>query len=169
MGVIASKYLGLFNASSNKKSYNHLFAVEFDTNYNVDFEENNSNHVGVDHNSLEFVESHPVGYWIGKSFKELNLKSGDNIQAWIDYYHTLNQLNVANTLDGLDRPINPLISIRKYLFSILKENMYVGFCASTTFDTIEYHYILAWSFSTNSMAPPLDLSHLPSLKTQVQI
>eukprot|EP01018_Ginkgo_biloba_P003225 Gb_06860 [translate_table: standard] len=80
MGAIASEYLGLFNASTNRKSYNHLFVVEFDTNYNVSFKENNNNHVGVDLNSLKSVDSQP---------------------------------------------------------------------AATTFDTVEDHYILSWSFSTN--------------------
>ncbi|GLJ28407.1 hypothetical protein SUGI_0559090 [Cryptomeria japonica] len=46
--------------------------------------------------------------------------------------------------------------------SILKEEVYVGFTASTGTYAIEGHYILGWSFSTEGKAPPLDLSDLPS-------
>eukprot|EP01018_Ginkgo_biloba_P024362 Gb_40894 [translate_table: standard] len=144
MGAIASEYLGLLNYSNNGKSYNHIFIIEFDTNDNVDFVENNNNHVSVDLKSLESVESKHVGYFIRKSFKELNIKSGDNIQSWINCNHTLDQLNINITLVGLDRLVNLLISVRNIgLFSVLKENMYVGFSVAIGFDTIEDHYILS--------------------------
>ncbi|WP_406812967.1 hypothetical protein, partial [Lactiplantibacillus plantarum] len=50
-----------------------MFAVEFDTGRNIEFDDINGNHVGVDLNSLKSVDSQPAKYWIGKQFRELNL------------------------------------------------------------------------------------------------
>eukprot|EP01018_Ginkgo_biloba_P000223 Gb_22004 [translate_table: standard] len=163
MGALPSDYLGLLNSSSRDgQGSNHLFAVEFDTNTASEFSDINDNHVGVDINSLNSTNSTTAGYWTGKQFQELSLKSGKNIQAWIEYDHLLKQLNVTITLAGSPRPVRPLISLPNLdLSTVLQEKMYVGFCAATG-TVVEDHYILAWSFSTNGMAPPLDLSHLPS-------
>eukprot|EP01018_Ginkgo_biloba_P000262 Gb_15982 [translate_table: standard] len=132
-GAVGTVYLGLLNPSSNGKSYNHLFAVEFDTIKNVEFEDIDDNHVGVDLNNLKSEEAQSAGYWDnGNEFRKLSLKSGQNIQAWIDYDHLQNQLNVSIT-----------------------------FVATGNF--VQDHYILAWSFTTSGTTPPpLDLSHLPS-------
>eukprot|EP01018_Ginkgo_biloba_P000250 Gb_26121 [translate_table: standard] len=166
MGALEGQYLGLLNASSNGHSYNHLFAVEFDTNQRAEFGDFNDNHVGVDINSLQSLEPKTAGYWVnaGKKFQELSLKSGQNIQAWIQYDHLQKELNVTITLAGLLKPSKPLLSVKEIdLSAILQEQMYVGFSAATGFDSVEDHYILAWSFNSNGTVPPaLDLSHLPS-------
>ncbi|GLJ38383.1 hypothetical protein SUGI_0781610, partial [Cryptomeria japonica] len=47
-------------------------------------------------------------------------------------------------------------------FSVLKEEVYVGFSAATGSYGVENHYILGWSFSSEGKAPALDLSGLPS-------
>eukprot|EP01018_Ginkgo_biloba_P000215 Gb_04649 [translate_table: standard] len=163
MGALPSDYLGLLNSSSRDgQGSNHLFAVEFDTNTASEFSDINDNHVGVDINSLNSTNSTTAGYWTGKQFQELSLKSGKNIQAWIEYDHLLKQLNVTITLAGSPRPVRPLISLPNLdLSTVLQEKMYVGFCAATG-TLVEHHYILAWSFTTNGMALPLDLSLLPS-------
>eukprot|EP01018_Ginkgo_biloba_P000178 Gb_07711 [translate_table: standard] len=163
MGASPVEYLGLLNYStSDGRDSNHLFAVEFDTSIAVEFSDINDNHVGVDINSLKSREPTTAGYWDGKHFQELRLKSGKNIQAWIDYDHLLKQRNVTITLAGSPRPVRPLISLPNLdLSTVLQEQMYVGFCASTG-TLVEDHYILAWSFTTNGRATPLDLSHLPS-------
>eukprot|EP01018_Ginkgo_biloba_P000256 Gb_41157 [translate_table: standard] len=156
MGALAAEYLGLLNISSNGQPYNHL--------KNVEFEDIDDNHVGVDLNNLQSVEPHSAGYWVnGNEFRRLSLKSGQNIQAWIDYDHLQNQLNVSITFVGLPRPRKPLISLKNIdLSSVLQDQMYVGFSAATG-NFIEDHYILAWSFTTSGTTPPpLDLSHLPS-------
>ncbi|XP_059077739.1 L-type lectin-domain containing receptor kinase S.4-like [Cryptomeria japonica] len=61
-------------------------------------------------------------------------------------------------------PMRPLISVTKFnLSAVLKENVYVGFSASTGSQAIEDHHILGWSFSTEGKAPTVNLSYLPSL------
>eukprot|EP01018_Ginkgo_biloba_P000283 Gb_37815 [translate_table: standard] len=159
----ASQFLGLFNTSSNGQLYNHLFAVEFDTGQNIEFNETNGNSVGVDLNSLTSVESQPTGYWIGNQFHELDLRSRQNFQAWIDYNHLQNQLNVTIAVAGSPRTQKPLIStkLNTSMLGGVDEEMYVGFSSSTG-SFLEYHYILAWSFTTNGMAPPLSVSNLPT-------
>eukprot|EP01018_Ginkgo_biloba_P000278 Gb_37811 [translate_table: standard] len=159
----ASQFLGLFNSSSNGQLYNHLFAVEFDTGQNIEFNEINGNSVGVDLNSLTSVESQPTGYWMGNQFIELDLRSRQNFQVWIDYNHLQNQLNVTIAVAGSPRPQKPLIStkLNMSLLGGVEEEMYVGFSSSTG-SFLEYHYILAWSFTTNGTAPPLSVSNLPT-------
>jgi len=162
MGALSAEYMGLLNLSSNGQGYNHLFAVEFDTSKNVEFEDPNGNHVGVDINNLVSVQTETAGYWNGEdSFHELSLKSGRNIQAWIDYDHLQSSVNITITLAGLPKPQKPLISRKIDLYSVLQEKMLVGFSAATG-NFAEDHYILAWSFTTEGMAPPLDVSRLPS-------
>ncbi|XP_057829161.2 L-type lectin-domain containing receptor kinase SIT2 [Cryptomeria japonica] len=159
----STQYLGLFNASNIGKAENHLFAIEFDTILNVDVQDKNDNHVGVDLNDLKSEEPETAGYWIGNRFHELDLKGGQNIQAWIDYDHTQQQLNVTIVEAGSLRPQKPLISLKNMTLSnIFEEEMYVGFSASTG-TVVADHCVLAWSFSTDGSAPELDVSHLPSL------
>ncbi|XP_057829157.2 L-type lectin-domain containing receptor kinase SIT2 [Cryptomeria japonica] len=159
----SSHFLGLLNSSSTGKPYNHLFAVEFDTILNKDCQDINDNHVGVDLNDLHSVKAETAGYKIGNQFHELDLNSGHNIQAWIDYDHTQHQLNVTIVQAGSLRPKEPLISLKiTTLSNIFEEEMYVGFSASTG-TVVEDHCVLAWSFSTNGSAPALDISNLPSL------
>ncbi|XP_057821358.2 L-type lectin-domain containing receptor kinase SIT2 [Cryptomeria japonica] len=157
-------YLGLFdNFTSMGHSYNHLFAVEFDIVQNDEFNDINSNHVGVDLNSLISQKSQSAGYWIGNQSLGLDLKSGHNIQAWIEYDHVSKELNVTVAPAGSLRPEIPLISMKNLTLSdILEEEMYVGFSAATGL-TIEGNYILTWSFSTNGTAPALNTSMLPCL------
>ncbi|XP_057829112.2 L-type lectin-domain containing receptor kinase V.9-like [Cryptomeria japonica] len=159
----SNQYLGLLNNSNIGKPDNHLFPIEFDTVQSGGVEDIKANHVGVDLNDLKSEKCEGAGYWIGNQFHELYLNSGQNIQAWIDYDHTQQQLNVTIVEAGSPRPQKPLISLKNMTLSnIFEEQMYVGFSASTG-AVVEDHCLLAWSFSTNGSAPELDVSHLPSL------
>ncbi|XP_057826775.2 L-type lectin-domain containing receptor kinase SIT2 [Cryptomeria japonica] len=159
----AGAYLGLFNSTSIGQPYNHIFAVEFDTFQNPEFDDIDDNHVGVDLNSLHSVESKSAGYWAGNQSFQLDLNGRKNIQAWIDYDHLQEQLNVTIALAGSLRPETPLISEKNLsLPSILEEEMYVGFAAATG-KLVQEHYILAWSFTTNGNAPALNATILPFL------
>uniref|UniRef100_A0A0C9S6L6 non-specific serine/threonine protein kinase n=1 Tax=Wollemia nobilis TaxID=56998 RepID=A0A0C9S6L6_9CONI len=162
-GVLWGKYLGLLNKSSLGNPSNHLFAVEFDTGMNDDFDDIDNNHVGVDLNDLYSIKSEPAGYRIDHRSERLLLNDGHNIQAWIDYDHIQHQLDVTIVRAGLPRPKKPLISLKnKTLSSVFEEEMYVGFSAATAV-WYEEHYVLAWSFSTGGVSPALNVSHLPSL------
>eukprot|EP01018_Ginkgo_biloba_P000180 Gb_35142 [translate_table: standard] len=158
LSFIMTPYKSLKDCQSN-----HPFAVNFDTSITPEFQNINDNHVGVDfYMNLKSREPTAARYWDGKRFQELHLESSRKIQAWIEYDHFQKQLQVTVALAGSPRPVRPLISIRNLdLSTVLQEQMYVGFCASTG-PLVEDHYILAWSFTTNGMAPPLDLSLLPS-------
>ncbi|XP_057836128.1 L-type lectin-domain containing receptor kinase IV.1-like [Cryptomeria japonica] len=163
-GLLPTQYLGLFSNLSNMgNASNHLFAVEFDTLKNVQFDDINDNHVGVDLNDLRSANSTPAGFWIDNNqFRDLDLKSGQNIQAWIDYDHLQNELKVTIAEAGSNRPEKPLLHMKNIsLSNILEEDMYVGFSAATEL-VYEENYILAWSFNTNGTASPLDTSNLPS-------
>ncbi|XP_057847459.2 L-type lectin-domain containing receptor kinase SIT2 [Cryptomeria japonica] len=163
-GFSTTQYLGLIsNISSMGKASNHLFAIEFDTVRNFEFQDINDNHVGVDLNDLRSVNSTPAGFWTANNqFRDLDLKSGQNIQAWIDYDHLKNELRVTIAEAGSPRPETPLVYMKNFsLSNILEEEIYVGFSAATAV-VFEENYILAWSFNTNGTAGFLKTSTLPS-------
>ncbi|XP_059071877.1 L-type lectin-domain containing receptor kinase SIT2 [Cryptomeria japonica] len=164
LGGLPGSYLGLFNLTSMGQPFNHLFAVEFDTFMNPEFNDIDDNHVGVDLNSLISVESKSSSFWDGNRSVQLDLNGRKNIQVWIDYDHLKEQLNVTVALAGSLRPETPLISQTNLsLPNIFDEEMYVGFVAGTG-RFVQEHYILAWSFSTNGTAPAFNASILPFLK-----
>ncbi|GER38057.1 kinase [Striga asiatica] len=156
-----SQYLGLFNSTTVGNASNHLFAVEFDTVQDFEFNDVNDNHVGIDSNALRSNASAPAAYFAGGSKIDLNLKSGKPIVAWIDYDSSTNLVNVTISPSSI-KPLTPLLSYRIDLSPILHETMFVGFSASTGL-LASSHYLLGWSFTTIGEAPPLDLHSLPSI------
>ncbi|KAJ0979541.1 hypothetical protein J5N97_015015 [Dioscorea zingiberensis] len=161
-GALPSQYLGLLNATDNGNATNHVFAVEFDTVQDFEFGDINDNHVGIDIDSLTSNRSQPAAYFSDDSTKhDLNLKSGDTIQAWVDYDGVSKVLNV--TLSPFStKPRFPIISFPVDLSPILHDDMFVGFSASTGL-LASSHYLFGWSFKMNGVARSLDLSSLPSL------
>ncbi|KAK7350045.1 hypothetical protein VNO77_08096 [Canavalia gladiata] len=162
--ALPSQYLGLLNSSDIGNFSNHLFAVEFDTVQDFEFGDINDNHVGIDINNLDSNASTTAGYYTeddGSSKKDLNLKSGKPILAWVDYDSAQNVVNVTLSASST-KPKRPILSYPVDLSTILKDSMYVGFSASTGL-LASSHYILGWSFKINGPAPPLDLSSLPML------
>lgn len=161
-GALPSQYLGLLNTSDNGNFSNHVFAVEFDTVQDFEFSDINDNHVGIDINSLVSNKSAPAAYYAQYSTKlDLNLKSGEVIQAWIDYDSLNNRLDVKISPSSV-KPNSSFLSLDVDLSSIFEDSMYVGFSASTGL-LASYHYILGWSFTMNGDARSLSLSSLPSL------
>ncbi|GMI90296.1 L-type lectin receptor kinase S.4 [Hibiscus trionum] len=157
-----SQYLGLLNANEDGNSSNHIFAVEFDTVKDLDFDDINDNHVGVNLNSMKSIASAPAEYFLENSTKqELSLKSGSKIQAWIDYDSAENRLDVKLSPFS-DKPRSSILSIDVNLSSILQDSMFVGFSASTGL-LASSHYVLGWSFNMSGEAQSLSLSSLPSL------
>ncbi|KAL6623544.1 hypothetical protein ACP70R_033423 [Stipagrostis hirtigluma subsp. patula] len=153
-GALPSQYLGLLSAADVGNATNHVFAVEFDTVQDFEFGDINDNHVGVDLNSLVSNAS--------ASAAPVNLKSGDTVVAWVDYDGAARLLNVSIST-GSDKPAAPLISFRVDLSAVFREQMYVGFSASTGL-LASSHYLMGWSFRLGGgAAPRLDLSSLPSL------
>ncbi|CAN6447899.1 unnamed protein product [Victoria cruziana] len=157
------QYLGLFNASSDGNSSNHIFAVEFDTVQSRSFRDIDNNHVGVNINSMISSASATAAYYNDKNEKVgIDLRNGRQVQTWIDYDGRHMQLNVTVAPSTLSyRPKRPLISYAIELSSVLREVMYVGFSAGTEARASE-HYISAWSFKADGEATTLNESRVPS-------
>ncbi|XP_062155762.1 L-type lectin-domain containing receptor kinase S.4-like [Alnus glutinosa] len=161
-GALPNQYLGLLNASDVGNSSNHMFAVEFDTVLDLELGDINGNHVGIDINSLVSKKSVPAAYFDDNNSKhDLDLKSGQVIQAWIEYDSPSNRLDVKLSPSSV-KPISTLLSFEVDLSPILQESMYVGFSASTGL-LASSHYIMGWSFKMNGEAKSLHLDELPSL------
>ncbi|KAG6530481.1 L-type lectin-domain containing receptor kinase S.4-like [Zingiber officinale] len=160
-GALPSQYLGLMNASEVGNATNHVFAVEFDTVQDFEFGDINDNHVGIDINSLVSNASAATGYFDGAVKRDLNLKGGHTIQAWVDYDGARKVINVTVSPFS-KKPNTPLLTFPVDLSAILEDHMFVGFSASTGL-LASSHYLFGWSFKMNGAARSLDLSSLPSL------
>lgn len=161
-GVLPSQYLGLLNASDMGNFSNHIFAVEFDTVQDFEFADINDNHVGIDIDSLVSNISVAAAYFDGNNSKqELNLKSSQLIQAWIEYDSQSSRLDVKLSPSSV-KPKSTLLSFEVDLSLFLEESMYVGFSSSTGL-LASSHYIMGWSFKMNGEAKSLYLDKLPSL------
>ncbi|CAN6284058.1 unnamed protein product [Urochloa humidicola] len=163
-GATDGVYLGLLGENTTGNSSNHVFAVEFDTTQVRRRNETNSNHVGVDLNSVVSSVSEPAGYFTddGKNVS-VTLESARPIQAWLDYDCRAKVLNVTIAPVASRRPHRPLISRAIDLLPVFKRDMYVGFSSSTGEKLASSHYVLAWSFSTEGAAKAIDLSRLPKV------
>ncbi|THF98511.1 L-type lectin-domain containing receptor kinase V.9-like [Camellia sinensis] len=170
-GTLNAQYLGIFNANNVGNSSNHIVAVELDTVQDFEFKDIDDNHVGIDINGLKSIKSASAGYFPTRendTFKDLNLKSGDPMQVWVEYNGVDKQLNVTLAPISVPKPDLPLLSLTRDLSPALREYMYVGFSTSTGFLTSS-HYILGWSFKMNGQAEPIDLSRLPKIPGTPQV
>lgn len=170
IGASPSQYLGLFNLTSNGSPSNHIVAVELDTVQNLDYNDINDNHVGVDVNSLESNVSAPASYATDSNggFQNLSLISGKPMKLWIEYDGEAMRLSVTLSPINIAKPKLPLISSAVDLSSVLLNKMYVGFSSSTGAATGS-HYVLGWSFSLSGKAQELHVSELPSLPTSDEV
>ncbi|GJN20689.1 hypothetical protein PR202_gb08093 [Eleusine coracana subsp. coracana] len=152
--ALAAQYMGLANIDNNGNASNHLFAAELDTMQNVEFQDINNNHVGV---NIDGLHSDRNG-----SFVDMNLISGKVMQAWVDYDQEAPRINVTIAPIGMPKPVRPLVSVTYNLSDVLLEPSYVGF-SSATGPIHSRHYILGWSFAMNGPAPAIDIAKLPKL------
>ncbi|XP_050386443.1 L-type lectin-domain containing receptor kinase S.4 [Argentina anserina] len=160
-GSLPSQYLGILNSTVVGNFSNHIFAVEFDTVRDFEFGDINDNHVGIDINSLASNASTAAAYYGGRNStkKDLNLKSGDVIQAWVSYDADKNQVTVKLSPTSV-QPSTSILTLDVDLSPIFQDYMYVGFSASTGL-LASSHYILGWSFKMNGDAQSLYLETLP--------
>ncbi|MCL7036693.1 hypothetical protein MKW94_001385 [Papaver nudicaule] len=161
-GSLANQFLGLFNATNNGKSTNHVFAVELDCAGNVEFDTVLGPHVGININSLNSVNSTAPAYFTDGEYKHLNLSSWEPMQVWVDYDGIDKQISVTLAPIHVSKPNVPLLLWSQDLSAIFLDSMYVGFAASTQ-ATRSYHYILGWSFQMDGTARVLNPSSLPKL------
>ncbi|KAJ8532983.1 hypothetical protein K7X08_015872 [Anisodus acutangulus] len=163
--ALPSPFLGLFNDNTTGKDTNHVFAVEFDTLQNREFNDIDGNHVGIDINGLKSVASKPAGYYSSINsvkFNNMTLATGQPIQAWVDYNGVAKQINVTLAPMNVAKPNAPLLSSFYDLSPILNKTMYIGFSGSTG-SVVSTQYVLGWSFKMNGLAQGLDLARLPKL------
>ncbi|KAK3127149.1 hypothetical protein QOZ80_7AG0569050 [Eleusine coracana subsp. coracana] len=142
--ALPDQFIGLLNNNSGNAT-NHLFAVEFDTILNPEFNDMSDNHVGIDVNGLESMDADNAGYYddtTGSSFRNLSLISRKAMQVWVDFDgQTMQQVNVTMAPLQLLRPKKPLLStIIVNLSSVIDDTAYM-----------------------NGAAPSLNISSLPSL------
>ncbi|OMP04230.1 hypothetical protein COLO4_09838 [Corchorus olitorius] len=142
-------YLGLVNSSDVDK--NKFVAIEFDTKLSTQFNDPDENHVGLDINTLHSIKTADA------MLQDIDFKSGNLITAWIDYKNDFRVLNVFLSYSTL-KPQTPLLSVDIDLSVYLKQDMYVGFSASTDGST-EIHSIENWSFRTFGFLPVRPGSH----------
>ncbi|XP_006852326.2 L-type lectin-domain containing receptor kinase S.1 [Amborella trichopoda] len=136
-----------------------LINVEFGTNF---YQEFGRNHVYVQPPSPLSIVNTPAGYWSSTtSFESLDIRSGQNIQAWIDFDGPNLTINVTIVPAGTARPVRPLLSYRNdKLQESLAAEVFAGF-SGWRWKPYEWQRVLAWSLSTNGPAPPLNTLNLP--------
>ncbi|XP_020095685.1 L-type lectin-domain containing receptor kinase IV.1-like isoform X1 [Ananas comosus] len=168
-----AQFLGLFNRSSNGRATNHVVAIELDTVLNVEFQDINNNHVGIDINGMRSNESSAAGYYADDTgeLRNLTLISGKAMQVWVDYDGVDSMLNI--TLSPINeigtpttKPTKPLMSFTVNISAVLLDlPVHVGF-SSATGSMTSSHYVLGWSFAMgvgHVQALPLDYSKLPTI------
>ncbi|PPD70808.1 hypothetical protein GOBAR_DD32307 [Gossypium barbadense] len=123
-------------------------AVEFDTLMDVEFDDFNGNHVGLDLNSMVSSQVGDLGAL------DVDLKSGDLVNSWVEYDASSGIFNISVSYSTL-KPKEPMLSFPLDLDHYVNDFMYVGFSGSTQGST-EVHSIEWWSFSSsfNSTSPP---------------
>ncbi|OMO73514.1 hypothetical protein COLO4_27058 [Corchorus olitorius] len=116
-------------------------AVEFDTLMDVEFKDINGNHVGLDLNSVVSSQVGDLGTL------DIDLKSGNLVNSWIEYDSSFGVLNISVSYSNL-KPKQPMLSLPLNLDQYVNDFMYVGFSGSTQGST-EVHSIEWWSFSSS--------------------
>ncbi|KAM1307103.1 hypothetical protein ACFXTH_009358 [Malus domestica] len=120
-------------------------AVEFDTLMDVEFKDINGNHVGLDLNSMVSTRVSDLGS------VDIDLKSGDLVNSWIEYDGSSGVINVSVSYSNL-KPKDPVLSFSLDLGQYVSDFMYVGFSGSTQGST-EIHSVEWWSFSSSFDSP----------------
>ncbi|XP_015931623.1 L-type lectin-domain containing receptor kinase VIII.1 [Arachis duranensis] len=115
-------------------------AVEFDTLMDAEFKDINGNHVGVDLNSMVSAKVFDLG------FINVDLKSGDTVNAWIEFDGSTTVLTVWVSYSNL-KPKDPILTMNLDADRYFNDFMYVGFSGSTQGST-ETHSVEWWSFSS---------------------
>ena len=170
-GCLLNQYLGLPNETSNQEFCTRFLAIEFDGIQNPELKVIDNNHVGIDISSLISDVSKSAAYYVPGNGHEdhsknisVNLKSGEPIQAWVDYNEEKKLMNVTISPFGMPKPYFPLISFPLNLSLVLNDNMYAGFSASNGL-LIAEHNIHGWSFKIGGETQELDKSTLPLIES----
>ncbi|CAK9322905.1 unnamed protein product [Citrullus colocynthis] len=132
------QWLGIVNAATNGTPEARIIAVEFDTrkNYPDDID---SNHVGLDLNSVFSIEQKPMSEF------GVNLSSGLSVFGMIQY-DTENISVFVSMSNKTEDLLKNRVIFRPLNLSILPDLVYVGFSASTSNFT-ELNCVKSWQFN----------------------
>ncbi|KAM1209672.1 hypothetical protein EV1_015241 [Malus domestica] len=159
--ALASQYFGLFT-NATVPFVAPLLAVEFDTGQNPEFNDPNGNHIGIDLNNIESAVTTPAGYYNSTGgFIPIQMRTGQNVRAWIEFDGTSLEFNVTVAPANVSRPSLPTLTyIDPKIANYVSAEMFVGFSASKT-QWIEAQRVLAWSFSNTGVARDINTTNLP--------
>ncbi|KAG0589733.1 hypothetical protein KC19_1G043300 [Ceratodon purpureus] len=135
----------------NGLASNHLFAVEFDTWWNPEFDDPSNNHVGVNINSMN---STAVYNYCGNLKDCSYFVTGQDFTAWIEYDSTTQVVAVFLTngslIQNVAKPPNPIIQAPHIdLTNVFNDYMFVGFTGSAAMFQ-EIKKIKSWSFRSGN-------------------
>ncbi|CAO2190676.1 unnamed protein product [Urochloa humidicola] len=134
-GDSSGRWLGVTSNETDGAAANRVEAVEFDTRKSST-DDLDSNHVGLDINSVRSVFSYPL------SNVSVVLSSGSDVRVEIQYDGAV--LSVAAVQEGNVYSSDWPIDLSRYL---KEDNISVGFAASTG-EFTQLNQVRSWNFST---------------------
>ncbi|KAM7461798.1 hypothetical protein LguiA_029919 [Lonicera macranthoides] len=99
LGALSSQYFGIFS-NSTVQTVVPLLLVKFHTGRNLEFNDPDGNHVGIDLNNIESTVTQTTGYFNSTSdvFVPVDMRNGHNIHAWIEFDGSRFEINVTIAL-----------------------------------------------------------------------
>lgn len=151
------QYLGLTNSTTDGNSTNRLIAIELDT-FKQDFDPDN-NHVGLDINSVrsnKTVSLSPLGIQLapnGTKFYMVWIQYDGGNKSLSVFMAEQMQDNQGNPLRyTVDKPNKPVLTADHLdLGSLVNENSYFGFAASTGTSDIQLNCVLRWNLTVEKL------------------
>jgi hypothetical protein len=162
-GMSAGASLCLLAKRQNGNASNHVFAVEFDTWQNPEFNDSSNNHVGVNIDSMNSTLAYNL---CGMATFCDYLVTDQDFTSWVDYDSTTQTLEVffskGSTLQGISKPASPIIQVPHLdLTNVFNDYMFVGITGSgAAFPEVKK--IKSWSFKTGSFGPGVTIPVIQS-------
>ncbi|KAL4346583.1 hypothetical protein GQ457_17G019350 [Hibiscus cannabinus] len=161
-GALASQYFGIFTNATTPTAA-PLLAIEFDTGQNPEFNDPDGNHIGIDLNTIISTRTAPAQYFNSSngSFVPFNMRTGQNVHAWIDFDGLNFEINVTVAPVGVPKPSRPTLNYKDpVIANYVASEMFVGFSASKT-QWVEAQRVLAWSLSDTGVLQEINTTGLP--------
>ncbi|KAJ7953267.1 Lectin receptor kinase [Quillaja saponaria] len=162
------EYLGLTNATTDGDTNNHLVAIELDT-FKQDFDPDD-NHIGLDINSIRSKKNVSLSQF-GIQISPVGTKF---YVVWVEYDGARKVLDIymAEQHDKdapiVRRPTTPVLSSNLDLRTIVKQQSYFGFAASTG-DNTQLNCVLKWNITVELLSEESKTGHLLSIALGVGI
>ncbi|KAK4350570.1 hypothetical protein RND71_029883 [Anisodus tanguticus] len=161
--ALSGQYLGLFS-NATVHTVAPLLAVEFDTGRNPEFNDPDTNHVGIDLNSIESIVTQTAGYYNDSD----SFVPRQNIDAWIEFNGPEFEINVTIAPAGMPRPVRTLLSYKNPIIAnYTSDQMYMEFSASKI-QWVEAQRLLVWSFSDSGVARDINTTNLPFFSWKIR-